>query len=1439
MVAQHIQKPTRIAVAFSLLIGTLVSALSGVASAEPSVTPIAAIGQQHVVALGSNGTVWTWGSLIPGPTGVGSKDALPKPTEVVLPSSRTAVSVAATYNASFAVANDGSVWGWGSLGRGLGNSTNTTDSRYVDPVQVVFPAGVSVVEVSAACEGVMARTSSGDVYQWGSFYGNWSMSYAQPTKVAGVANTIAITRGCNSSFAITSNRSAYAWGSNGGGRLGDGTTTDRSTPVLISLPESKLFKKISSSSSHALAVATDGTVWAWGGNSQGQLARDPNALAYAATPRQISLGSSTGVSVIANDSTPFSTVITNTGAITRWGGWGTTEYVPAPMALPTSQLGSRLLIDGAMYNYTGVFIANDNSMWAKGYSWGSTDLDGNCGASASDYNSWYNGKTIPAKPLVRVHSNGQFGSNFSEDTIEITKLQTASGGNLPLDGSGSITGTVGTQTSVVVTSPRSSCFSTEDLEFAISVDNGNTWNTSGITREINNYSQTVVTVPLTPISSGRNRAVLKISNPTGQFEIFKFTLAVAAAPSGAGQGSASVLPVLITRAGTTLSIGSDGYLYAWGAASLITGSADPVLSPTRIVPATGSNPSTTKFRSISMVSSDGSDGKMVALAVSEIGEMYVWGKGSEDLVLGTTSDIAAPTKLAMPTGRYVVSAALNTIPSCFGNPCNHRNGLLGIAIDDTGSVNAWGLGTNQDGTNSYYMHYGASPSPVTQLVGTSYTSVDALVSDYMVILRGQDGDLYRWNPSYASSQICSPTCERTGFSAVYVGQFSSKLSRGYIYGDDYRSSESGYFDVTSDGKLRFSSVTNNGQLGTRKTFSLSGGLKITDIAIQDSGSEPSVIAEDGTVWSFNQWDKTATKFYKTRLPVAVYPVSRFASLGGVNAANYFVGSGGNIWTRSAYSASCANPRRIDSRINSYYDYENGDSYLRIPSTGEFGTSFTEDAFAFGIDSPQSTSATSTGFPWEPYPSKVTETLEFPGQLRIRPGDAIQLYTYFFSSCQVSGTPTISWDLDDNGTFETNGVVETVETSATRLTTASKASNSEEEDYVGLPDAYKQSKVEITADSPGGAFANGGARYIGVRLVSTKGSTTQRIPIIVEPTPPSGRPGISINAGARFTDSAEVDLSMVWNGGYSTAIISNDGGFTDAQEIPLSSKIRWKLPTDGSGLLSTTVYVRFKNISPNGEGGWGSWETDWNYTDDIVLDLSPPEVSSLSASSNAASAQSVKAQSSGASALAATQAATISMSAFDSASGIAAVQVTTDPAIPGPQRAYARNYTIPIDRGTVAVRVKDNVGHWSDWKYTSISGFVAQPETPTEAPVAPKVPNTPMSPAVVSPPAAPAAPVAPPALAPATTTTVKAVLAGATAKVSIAVPSELAKTCKTTTVKGKKVSTCKAAPIVVSVSGGKSKIVNAKAGNNSISIPAKKGQTITVKVNGKVVQKIKM
>ncbi|HEX8702583.1 MAG TPA: RCC1 repeat-containing protein, partial [Myxococcaceae bacterium] len=71
------------------------------------------------------------------------------------------------------------------------------------------------------------------------------------------------------SLALGNDGTVWAWGDNTSGQLGDGTTTPRLSPVQV--PGLGPAVAIASGQDHSLAVLQDGTVWAWGASSWGQL----------------------------------------------------------------------------------------------------------------------------------------------------------------------------------------------------------------------------------------------------------------------------------------------------------------------------------------------------------------------------------------------------------------------------------------------------------------------------------------------------------------------------------------------------------------------------------------------------------------------------------------------------------------------------------------------------------------------------------------------------------------------------------------------------------------------------------------------------------------------------------------------------------------------------------------------------------------------------------------------------------------------------------------------------------------------------------------------------------------------------------------------------------------------------------------------------------------
>jgi alpha-tubulin suppressor-like RCC1 family protein len=1053
--------------------------------------------------------------------------------------------------------------------------------------------------------------------------------------------------------------------------------------VAISLPGSRSFKSISVSWGHTLAVATDGTVWGWGGNSNGEIGADPTAIEYSATPRQIVL-SGTIVDVAATGSWPASIAVTDAGQVWEWGTWGNTAFVPTRRTLP-SNMGSSVIngVVSTSWNAT-LFPANDGSIWGKG-GWGSVDLDGNCGANASDYPMWRNGTTMPARPLVRVRSTGQFGPAFAEDELAIARLETGAGAFLPMDGSGTAPGQVGSSMSIVATSPASSCFEPDALTYDISIDGGLSYEDEGISVATNSYGQNVVTTTFTPTVAGRTRGIFRVKNPDGATVSYRFWLGIAAAAATPGElGGDSELPLVFETPNgqNAVAVGTDGFLYAWGGERSITGRSSSATSHEKITPRKLTTPDGVQFVDVSVASR--SDQTSAAAALSDDGRLFTWGTATTDLVLGDidlgedqpsnnefvgttttmlgstnpslTALVTEPREVVLPDG--VQLQKVKIIPG------RDYGKLFGVALDQNGTVWSWGGGPTSSGGR------GPEPTVVSGLAGMSITELElSSVSDYGRILLRDGLGWYQWIVN--TSHSCSMTCGYTDASPVFISDAAQVvISTSYWSADVVPR-----YELSSAGVLTVVTVQGS------EIISLPNG-RIPRVMSTGLGSL-SILATDGTIWQLYSRNP-----YRVRTGV-VSTVSRFA---GANSS-FVIDSSDSIYRQPwsyphTYSVgTCA--ALVDGEISRSYDF--GIRQWKVASTGALGPSNQQDNFAFQVDSPSVPSSESRyRSDWGSYVDPLT----------VRPTGELRLFGYMKSACAGADEVDVTWDLDDDGDFETSAETALVEANATYLATPRRSEANGSTTYEGFDSRWRQSVASIDAQAAGGSLESGSGRYVSAKLTSPFGSQTYRFAVVARPAKPAGRVGVSINSAARFTSSTEVNLDMVWPEGTTTAIISNDGSFSDAQEVPVASRVRWRLPAEGSGMLPTTVYVRFKSLSADGEGWSDYGEGEVNYSDDIVLDLSPPQVSSLSASAGTSSlsVSSVKTRTS-------TTRVVVRLDARDDASGIQSMQVTTDPAVPGPEKPFSRQVTMSVDRGSIAVRVKDNLGQWSPWSFTRISGFV--------------------------------------------------------------------------------------------------------------------------------------
>jgi alpha-tubulin suppressor-like RCC1 family protein len=278
-------------------------------SAPPAGGPYSLDGA-HSVALRADGTVWAWGRNSRGQLGDGTTGdpagfcyCRRSPVQVLGPSGvgylTGIVAIAAGGAHTLALHKNGTVWAWGSNNGGqLGDGTNG-DATGVEPcycrltpVQVtygVLKGLVGIRAISAGWTHSLALAEAGTVMAWGS---NRSGELGGLTPglcpdpfapfpcsmraipVTGLGGVTAIAAGGSHSLARRSDGTVWGWGQNIYGQLGDGTTTDRTSPAQVVGPGGAFLTEIAAVAGgafHSIAARDGGKTFAWGQNGYGQL----------------------------------------------------------------------------------------------------------------------------------------------------------------------------------------------------------------------------------------------------------------------------------------------------------------------------------------------------------------------------------------------------------------------------------------------------------------------------------------------------------------------------------------------------------------------------------------------------------------------------------------------------------------------------------------------------------------------------------------------------------------------------------------------------------------------------------------------------------------------------------------------------------------------------------------------------------------------------------------------------------------------------------------------------------------------------------------------------------------------------------------------------------------------------------------------------------------
>jgi len=306
------------------------------------------------LALTNLGTLWAWGRNNQGQ--LGQNDLVDRSSPTQIPGTTWGGVYSGNYYATAATKTDGTLWTWG---QGTYGQTGHNDQvSYSSPVQI---PGTEWAHVECG-ETYMAGTkTTGELWMWGWGYngqlgqnqgGSPGAARSSPVQVPGTtwggANKSAW--GYAAYFNIKTDGTLWAWGYNTNGELGQNNKTSYSSPIQI---PGSTWSSLAGFRVGAMATKTDGTLWTWGKNNAGQLGQN-NTTNYS-SPVQIP--GTTWSKVGGGDNAAYA--IKTDGTLWLWGdnyygslGQGNTTYYSSPVQIP-----------GTEWTYVNSYTASGNGQF--------------------------------------------------------------------------------------------------------------------------------------------------------------------------------------------------------------------------------------------------------------------------------------------------------------------------------------------------------------------------------------------------------------------------------------------------------------------------------------------------------------------------------------------------------------------------------------------------------------------------------------------------------------------------------------------------------------------------------------------------------------------------------------------------------------------------------------------------------------------------------------------------------------------------------------------------------------------------------------------------------------------------------------------------------------------------------------------------------------------
>ena len=331
---------------------------------EITISPNVITNGSHTISLREDGKVFTWGDNTYGQLGNGTVITSDEPVEVTFPEGTIITQIAAGENHNVALDSNGNVWTWGRNNNyQIGN---TRENQYTPYKVSNLP---KVIKIAAGNNNTMVITENNELYAWGlNAYGDLGLgTYTNkvlPKKVKGVHDIIDISGGKSHYIVLNRAGEVFATGSNLYGQLGIGNNEIGKINEFQKVEIKDKIGTIDAGDISNIVTTVDGYVYTWGGNTYSTLGTEdkenknvPTKLKDVKNIRQASTGKTHTILRDGNNNVYVAGTNSN-GQL----GLGTTEN---KTTFEQNTLINNVIRVSSGDTYT-VFLKEDGSVWACG-----------------------------------------------------------------------------------------------------------------------------------------------------------------------------------------------------------------------------------------------------------------------------------------------------------------------------------------------------------------------------------------------------------------------------------------------------------------------------------------------------------------------------------------------------------------------------------------------------------------------------------------------------------------------------------------------------------------------------------------------------------------------------------------------------------------------------------------------------------------------------------------------------------------------------------------------------------------------------------------------------------------------------------------------------------------------------------------------------------------